>query len=137
MHSIGGWGMITTGKNLSMTLYDLLGYDIRANPKYGSEKKGMPTTYYLSAAPEPIRINCEHTYVDVVMSPDAKVFSHSNPLFGLKEGGTFIIQSEETDPQKVWAKIPRQASSRKSLTVASVSSSLTALRLPVKKPPMR
>ncbi|MCL6270140.1 2-oxoacid:acceptor oxidoreductase family protein [Sansalvadorimonas sp. 2012CJ34-2] len=108
MHSIGGWGMITTGKNLSMTLYDLLGYDIRANPKYGSEKKGMPTTYYLSAAPEPIRINCEHTYVDVVMSPDAKVFSHSNPLMGLKEGGTFIIQSEETDPNKVWAKIPRK-----------------------------
>jgi pyruvate-ferredoxin/flavodoxin oxidoreductase len=60
MHSIGGWGAITTGKNLAMTLFDLLNYDIKANPKYGSEKKGQPTTYYLSAAPEPIRVNCEY-----------------------------------------------------------------------------
>jgi hypothetical protein len=48
MHSVGGWGAITTGKNLAMTLYELLGWDIKANPKYGSEKKGQPTTYYLS-----------------------------------------------------------------------------------------
>jgi hypothetical protein len=43
-----------------MTLFDLLDYNIKANPKYGSEKKGQPTTYYLSAAPEPIRITCEY-----------------------------------------------------------------------------
>jgi pyruvate-ferredoxin/flavodoxin oxidoreductase len=66
-HSIGGWGAITTGKNLAMTLFELLGYDIKANPKYGSEKKGQPTTYYLAAAPEPIRINCEYFFVDVVL----------------------------------------------------------------------
>jgi pyruvate-ferredoxin/flavodoxin oxidoreductase len=77
MHSIGGWGAITTGKNLAMTLFELLGYDIKANPKYGSEKKGQPTTYYLSAAPEPIRVNCEYVHVDVVLSPDPAVFSHS------------------------------------------------------------
>lgn len=107
MHSVGGWGAITTGKNLAMTLYDLLGYDIKANPKYGSEKKGQPTTYYLSAAPEPIRINCEYNYVDVVLSPDPNVFSHSNPLFGLKKGGVFIIQSELDTPEKVWKTIPQ------------------------------
>ena len=39
-----------------MTLFDLLDFEIKANPKYGSEKKGQPTTYYLSAAPEPIRV---------------------------------------------------------------------------------
>jgi len=108
MHSVGGWGAVTTGKNLAMTLYDLLGFDIRANPKYGSEKKGQPTTYFLSAAPEPIRLNCEYTYVDVVMAPDPNVFTHSNPLFGLNKGGVFIIQSELDDPQQVWARIPLQ-----------------------------
>ncbi|MCX8017189.1 MAG: 2-oxoacid:acceptor oxidoreductase family protein, partial [Rhodocyclaceae bacterium] len=104
MHSVGGWGAITTGKNLAMTLFELLDWDIKANPKYGSEKKGQPTTYYLSAAPEPIRINCEYVYVDVVLSPDPNVFGHSNPLAGLKKGGVFIIQSnlgEET-----WASFP-------------------------------
>ncbi|MBT5744808.1 MAG: pyruvate ferredoxin oxidoreductase, partial [Gammaproteobacteria bacterium] len=106
MHSVGGWGAITTGKNLAMTLYDLLGYDIRANPKYGSEKKGQPTTYYLSAAPERIRLNCEYHFVDVVLSPDPNVFGHSNPLYGLKDGGFFIIQSNLGDADAVWQQIP-------------------------------
>ncbi len=105
-HSVGGWGAITTGKNLAMTLFDLLGYHIKANPKYGSEKKGQPTTYYLSAAPEPIRINCEYFYVDVVLSPDPNVFHHTNALAGLREGGVFIIQSDRTSPEQVWEDIP-------------------------------
>lgn len=108
MHSVGGWGAITTGKNLAITLSHLLGYDIKANPKYGSEKKGQPTTYYLSAAPEPIRINCEYNFVDVVLSPDPNVFGHSNPLFGLKKSGVFIIQSEADTPEEMWAHIPVQ-----------------------------
>ncbi len=109
LHSVGGWGAVTTGKNLAMTLYDLLGFDIRANPKYGSEKKGQPTTYFLSAAPEAIRLNCEYTYVDVVMSPDPNVFTHSNPISGLKKGGVFIIQSSLNSAEAVWATFPIQA----------------------------
>ena len=107
-HSIGGWGAITTGKNLAMTLFDLLGYDIKANPKYGSEKKGQPTTYYLAAAPEPIRMNCEFFFVDVVLSPDPNVFKHTNALAGLKKGGSFIIQSDKKRPEEVWEDIPKQ-----------------------------
>ncbi len=107
MHSVGGWGAITTGKNLVMTLYDLLGYEIKANPKYGSEKKGQPTTYYLAAAPTPIPLNCEYHYVDVVLSPDPNVFHHSNPLSGLKHGGTLIIQSSLGSAEEVWQTFPR------------------------------
>ena len=29
---------------------------VSANPKYGSEKKGAPTNYYLTVAPSPIRV---------------------------------------------------------------------------------
>ena len=106
MHSIGGWGMVTTGKNLAMTLFELLGWDIKANPKYGSEKKGQPTTYYLSAAPEPIRINCEYTRVDVVMSPDPQVFLHTNAVEGLNQGGVFIIQSTMDSAEALWESFP-------------------------------
>jgi len=105
-HSIGGWGAITTGKNLAMTLFDLLGYHVKANPKYGSEKKGQPTTYYLSAAPEPILVNCDYYYVDVVLSPDPNVLSHTNALAGLKDGGVFIVQSDARTPADVWQSIP-------------------------------
>ena len=105
-HSVGGWGAITTGKNLAMTLFDLLGFHIKANPKYGSEKKGQPTTYYLSAAPEPIRVNSEFYYVDVVLSPDPNVFQHTNALAGLREGGVFVIQSKHDSHEDIWASIP-------------------------------
>ncbi len=108
MHSIGGWGAITTGKNLAMTLYELLGYEIKANPKYGSEKKGQPTTYYMSAAPEPIPLSCEYHNVDVVLSPDPHVFHHSNPLFGLRKSGVFIIQHSGT-AQELWESLPENA----------------------------
>jgi pyruvate-ferredoxin/flavodoxin oxidoreductase len=108
MHSIGGWGAVTTGKNLAMTLFELLGWDIKANPKYGSEKKGQPTTYYLSAAPEPIRINCEYTNVDVVLSPDPQVFGHTNALEGMREGGVFIIQSNLGSAEALWETLPMQ-----------------------------
>jgi pyruvate-ferredoxin/flavodoxin oxidoreductase len=108
MHSVGGWGAITTGKNLAMTLYDLLGYHIKANPKYGSEKKGQPTSYYLSAAPEPIRINCEFSFVDVVLSPDPNVFGHTNAIAGLREGGVLVMQSDAESPEAFWEAIPHR-----------------------------
>lgn len=106
MHSVGGWGAITTGKNLAMTLFDLLDLDIKANPKYGSEKKGQPTTYFLSAAPEPIRINAEYHHVDVVLSPDPNVFEHSNPVSGLDKGGVLVIQSNLESADAVWRSFP-------------------------------
>ncbi len=106
MHSIGGWGAITTGKHLATTLFDLLGWHIKANPKYGSEKKGQPTTFYLAVAPTPIRVNGEYQHVDVVLSPDPNVFGHSNALAGLRDGGLFIIQSDAATPEQVWAHIP-------------------------------
>jgi pyruvate-ferredoxin/flavodoxin oxidoreductase len=108
MHSVGGWGAITTGKNLAMTLFDLLGYHVKANPKYGSEKKGQPTSYYLSAAPEPIRINCEYFYVDVVLSPDPNVFSHTNAVAGLDKGGVLVMQSDAASPDAFWQAIPHR-----------------------------
>ena len=32
IHSVGGWGAITMGKNLSMTIFELLGMHVKANP---------------------------------------------------------------------------------------------------------
>ncbi len=123
MHSIGGWGMITTGKNLGEILGEFGRYladrdDIRdefgrrgevlhisANPKYGSEKKGAPTNYFLVVAPERIRVNCDLRHVSVVLCPDPKAFFHTNPLEGLVAGGAFVWESDE-DPATAWQRIP-------------------------------
>jgi len=108
IHSVGGWGAITMGKNLTMTLFDLVGLNVKSNPKYGSEKKGQPTTFYSVFSHEPIRINCELKHVNVVLSPDPNVFRHSNPLAGLSEGGTFVIQSN-VSAEELWASFPAWA----------------------------
>ncbi|MCP5517898.1 MAG: 2-oxoacid:acceptor oxidoreductase family protein [Verrucomicrobiales bacterium] len=122
-HSIGGWGMITTGKNLGEIIGDfgqILGQRrplvdadgnpkehlyIMANPKYGSEKKGAPTNYYLTVAPERIKVNCELNHVDVVLCCDPKAFTHTNPLEGLNKGGSFVWESSDT-PEVAWQRIP-------------------------------
>ncbi len=122
-HSIGGWGMITTGKNLGEIVGefgDLIKHRdqeyeadgrlkeklfIMANPKYGSEKKGAPTNYYLTVAPDRIKVNCELNHVDVVLCCDPKAFTHTNPLEGIKRGGCLVWESSDT-PETAWQRIP-------------------------------
>lgn len=111
IHSVGGWGAITVGKSVSLTLFQLLGLHVKSNPKYGSEKKGQPTTFFAVFAREPIRLNCALTSVDVVLSPDPNVFNHSNPLAGMNPGGVFIIQSSQTAAE-LWKSFPSWARDR-------------------------
>jgi len=108
IHSVGGWGAITMGKNLALTAFELLGLEIKANPKYGSEKKGQPTTFYAVLAHEPVKLNCELRHVDVVLSPDPNVFRHSDPLEGLADGGVFVLQSD-LSPEALWPTLPAKA----------------------------
>jgi pyruvate-ferredoxin/flavodoxin oxidoreductase len=105
IHSVGGWGAITTGKNIAATAFELFGLHVKANPKYGSEKKGQPTTFYAVFSHEEVRPNAELKHVNVVLSPDGNVFRHSNPLAGLARGGVFVIQSDRS-PADVWNSFP-------------------------------
>ena len=106
---MGGYGTIATGKLLTDILAGVLGLHSKSAPKYGSEKSGAPTNYYITLSPEPVLItNAELEDVEIVISPDHKVFSHTNPLRGLVEGGTFILQSQ-LSPAEVWKELPPSA----------------------------
>ncbi|MFO1426548.1 MAG: 2-oxoacid:acceptor oxidoreductase family protein [Steroidobacteraceae bacterium] len=108
-HSVGGYGTIATGKLLTDILAGVLGLHSKSAPKYGSEKSGAPTSFYLTLSPEPIKLtNAELEDVEVVVSPDHKAFSHSNPLRGLAKGGTLVLQSHHT-PLEVWKELPAKA----------------------------
>jgi pyruvate-ferredoxin/flavodoxin oxidoreductase len=108
-HSVGGYGTIATGKLLTDILAGALNLHSKSSPKYGSEKSGAPTNFYISLSPEPIKItNAELEEVEVVVSPDHKAFSHTNPLRGLVTGGTLIMQSS-LDPLTQWKELPPQA----------------------------
>jgi len=123
LHSIGGWGAITTGKNLGAIIGDLndLLYErdglvdelgnpkevihVSANPKYGSEKKGAPTSYFMVAAKDRIRVNCDLRHVTTVLCCDPKAFTHTNPLDGMQEGGAFVWESDE-EGERAWQNLP-------------------------------
>ncbi len=108
-HSVGGYGTIATGKLLTDILAGALGLHSKSAPKYGSEKSGAPTNYYITLSPEPVKItNAELEDVEIVISPDHKVFHHTDPLRGLAEGGTFVMQSDRT-PEDVWRDLPKRA----------------------------
>ncbi|MCB2413485.1 2-oxoacid:acceptor oxidoreductase family protein, partial [Demequina sp. TTPB684] len=108
-HSVGGYGTVATGKLLTDILAGVLDMHSKSAPKYGSEKSGAPTNYYITLSPEPVLFtNAELEDVEVVISPDHQAFVHTNPLKGLVEGGTFILQSDLA-PQDVWLSMPSYA----------------------------
>src|SRR5579863_7526597 len=122
-HSVGGWGAITTGKNLGAIIGDLndLLYErdglkdeygnpkeiihVSANPKYGSEKKGAPTSYFMVAAKDRIRVNCDLRHVTTVLCCDPKAFTHTNPLDGIQEGGVLLWESD-AEGERAWENLP-------------------------------
>jgi pyruvate-ferredoxin/flavodoxin oxidoreductase len=108
-HSIGGFGSVTTNKLVATLAGELFEKQVQAYPRYGSEKKGLPTTYYLTIADGPIRVHAELDRVDFVPLHDVTAFGLGNPLAGLVDGGDLFIQSPLPTAEAIWASIPAPA----------------------------
>ena len=108
-HSVGGYGSVTTNKVIATIAGEVFGTHVQAYPKYGSEKKGLPTTYYLTIALEHVRSHAELAHVDFVPLNDVNAFNLGDPLAGLARGGILFTQSPETDPAAIWNSVPTWA----------------------------
>ncbi|HET7026419.1 MAG TPA: 2-oxoacid:acceptor oxidoreductase family protein [Candidatus Limnocylindrales bacterium] len=108
-HSIGGLGAVTTNKLLASLVGELFGKQVQAYPRYGSEKKGLPTTFFLTIADERIRMHSELSRVEFVPVHGPRAFSVAAPLAGLIDGGTVFLQSPLPDRAAIWASIPTAA----------------------------
>jgi pyruvate-ferredoxin/flavodoxin oxidoreductase len=100
---------VTTNKVIATIAGEVFGMDVQAYPKYGSEKKGLPTTYYLTIARQHIRVHSELEHVEFVALNDVNAFNLENPLMGLSAGGMVFVQSQKTDPAEIWRSIPAWA----------------------------
>jgi pyruvate-ferredoxin/flavodoxin oxidoreductase len=105
-HSVGGFGSVTTNKVIATIGGQVFGKDVQAYPKYGSEKKGLPTTYYLTVADSHIFTHSELEYVDLAVLNDTNALFSGNPLDGLVDGGAVFMQSPYTSPADVWQRVP-------------------------------
>jgi pyruvate-ferredoxin/flavodoxin oxidoreductase len=97
---------VTTNKVIATIAGDVFGKDVQAYPKYGSEKKGLPTTYYLTVADAHIYTHSELEHVDLVILNDVNSVFSGNPLKGLVPGGAIFMQSDLGDPADVWHHLP-------------------------------
>mgnify|MGYP001384166078 CR=1 FL=1 len=105
-HSVGGFGSVTTNKVIATIAGQVFGKDVQAYPKYGSEKKGLPTTYYLTIADSHIYSHSELEYVNLAVLNDTNALFNGNPLSGLVDDGAIFLQSTFDNPSDVWARIP-------------------------------
>jgi pyruvate-ferredoxin/flavodoxin oxidoreductase len=107
-HSVGGFGSVTTNKVIATIAGQVFGNDVQAYPKYGSEKKGLPTTYYLTIAESHIFSHSELEYVDLVVLNDTNAILSGNPLLGIVDHGAIFMQSPFPDAEDVWKRIPAE-----------------------------
>ncbi|MCS6977039.1 MAG: 2-oxoacid:acceptor oxidoreductase family protein [Gemmatales bacterium] len=105
-HSVGGFGSVTTNKVIATIAGNVFGKDVQAYPKYGSEKKGLPTTYYLTIADSHIMMHSELEHIDLLCINDPTAILSAHTLDGLQPGGAIFMQSPHTDPRDVWNFIP-------------------------------
>ena len=111
-HSVGGYGSVTTNKVIASLMGDLFGLHVQAYPKYGSSKKGLPTTYYLTVAPSKILTHCELEHVEFIPLNDVNALNLGDTLRGLAEQGTIFLNSSKATPAEVWAGVPLWARRR-------------------------
>jgi pyruvate-ferredoxin/flavodoxin oxidoreductase len=105
-HSVGGFGSVTTNKVIATIGGNVFGKDVQAYPKYGSEKKGLPTTYYLTIADAHINVHCELEHVDLLCINDPTAILSPLTMEGLQAGGAIFMQSPYSDPAEVWKRVP-------------------------------
>ena len=105
-HSVGGYGSVTTNKIIASICGELFDKKVQAYPKYGAEKKGLPTTFYLTIGNEHIDLHQELNIVEFVPVNDINAFHNGNPLAGLHEGGILYLQTSQTTPEGIWGEIP-------------------------------
>ncbi|HEY9745987.1 MAG TPA: 2-oxoacid:acceptor oxidoreductase family protein, partial [Oculatellaceae cyanobacterium] len=106
-HSVGGYGSVTTNKIIATCLGDIFGFKVQASPKYGSEKKGLPTNTYLTTTKEGrIGTHSELIQVEFVPLMDPNTWNMGNPLVGLQPGCTLFQHTPNEEPQALWDSIP-------------------------------
>lgn len=93
-HGRGGQGGVTCAELVAQAAIDVGKY-ATAFPSFGPERRGAPVVAFARVSDEPIRIRSKIANPDVVIVLDPSLLDISNPLDGLRDGGTVIINSSK------------------------------------------
>lgn len=97
-HGRGGQGAVTSAELVAVAAIDTGKY-ATAFPSFGPERRGAPVTAFARVAEEPIRVRAKIYKPDVVIVLDPSLMDIANPTDGIKEDGTLIVNSIETEDE--------------------------------------
>ena len=93
-HGRGGQGAVTSAELLAQAAINEGKY-AQAFPSFGPERRGAPVSAFVRISNEQIRIRAEITEPDVVVVLDPSLLRMINVASGLKDGGTFVINTRK------------------------------------------
>ncbi len=110
------------------------GRHVQAFPEYGPERRGAPMRAFNRISEEPITVHSLVQSPDVVVVLDPTLFKMMDPLEGLREGGSLIVNTEST-PEEVKKKVA-QNKNVNIYTVDATKISLETIGRPIPNTPM-
>lgn len=105
IHSRAGHGSTSTAKLIGAVASDLFGQEVKVDSGYRGEERIVPTTASVTIASRRIAAHTDIPSVDIVAVHNPEAFQLSNPLAGLRVGGTLFVESE-AEPEQVWNTLP-------------------------------
>ena len=103
-HGRGGQGAKTASLLLADAAFNTGKY-IQGFPEYGPERMGAPITAYNRISTTPIRVHSNIYEPDFVVVVDDSLLESVDVANGLKEDGAIIINTQETEGNKLREKI--------------------------------
>ena len=103
-HGRGGQGAKTASLLLADAAFNTGKY-IQGFPEYGPERMGAPITAYNRISTKPIRVHSNIYYPDFVVVVDDSLLDVVDVTAGLKDDGALVINTEETDGNKIREKL--------------------------------
>ena len=94
-HGRGGQGAVTSAELLARAAINEGKY-AQAFPAFGAERRGAPVLAFVRISNEQIRIRAEITEPDVVVVLDPSLLRMINVTAGLKDGGTFVLNTRKS-----------------------------------------
>jgi 2-oxoacid:acceptor oxidoreductase gamma subunit (pyruvate/2-ketoisovalerate family) len=94
-HGRGGQGVVTSNQMLGKAALAEGNY-IQAFPEFGPERTGAPVKAFLRISKSPIQVYAQVYRPDVVVCIDPTLLDVVNPVEGLKDDGTLVLNTEKS-----------------------------------------
>jgi pyruvate-ferredoxin/flavodoxin oxidoreductase len=108
IHSRAGFGTTSMARLIGSIATELFGVEVKVDSAYRGEERVVPTTACVTFSPKRVNGHADPPDVDVVAVQHLEAFQYSDPLAGLRPGGTLLLETA-TPAEKVWEILPVSA----------------------------